>query len=589
VITETERNASLKPIERKAERPAAGRQGAPVDAEAPMDDAGSAVQAEDEAGMAADKQKTAGQISDRPVDSLELRYSDNWMEVYIAPQGEGWSTVTLEEVKTRAASEGIRYGLTGDDRITAYLKQETIPTEPLLLARGKNPLPGEPDEIKYFFETDPYQIGSLSEDGTMDWKDRGQTPHVTAGTPLAEIIPGKEGETGVDVFGKTVLPPRVSMIKLSCGKGVEKSADGLKFQATVDGQPHVSGSGALSVLPTLTIDGNVGVETGHVIFDGHIQVKGSIESGYRVQGESLEAREILHAEVRMAGDVIVQSGIYGSQINTGGRLKAHHINQSQIVATGDVVVKKEVVESKIETNSRFAVDGGTILSSEIAARKGVGAGDIGSEAAKPSTIVVGVDLKTRRDIEKLRQEVAAQEASRKNLEGDIALFKESADRVNTELGEIAQVQDRRMVAKRELEEKLRTAADDDDRKVTQNARAAIVEMEAEIREIDQKVDSLLAEDEQLTEKIAAGANDLKTIDTKIEELRHRIREILELAEIDKGVPIVKFSGTVFPRNQIKGPHASLVIEECVQKGAIREFFDEDPEARRPWQMRITKR
>jgi len=524
-----------------------------------------------------------------PVEKVRLTYSDNWMAVYLTPQEEHWLKISLEDVKALAAKEGVRYGLTADEKIVAYLQKKLVPAEPLLLAQGKAPLPGEPDEIKYFFETDPYQIGSLAEDGTIDWKDRGQTPHVTTDTLLAEIVPGQKGQTGIDVFRKTVLPPRVNMVKLSCGKGVKKSSDGLQFYASTDGQPQVAGSGTLNVLPTLTIDGNVGIETGHVEFDGHIQVKGSVEKGYRVQGESLTAKEILHAEVTVAGDVIVQAGIYGSKIITGGRLKAHHINQSRIVATGDVVVKKEVVESKVESNNRCTVDGGTILASEIAARKGVKAGDIGSEAAKPSILVVGVDLKSRRDIENLRQATATQEAARKKLEGDIEGFKQAADNVSTELGEEAQVQDRLMVRKRELEDRLKDASDDDERKVTQNTRQAVADLAHQIQEVDQKVERLLTEDEQLTEKIEASENELVRIDEEIEALRHKTREILDLAEIDKGLAVVRFSGTLFPRNQIKGPHAIMVVQERINKGVVREYFDDDPEARRPWQMTISRR
>jgi len=52
---------------------------------------------------------------------------------------------------------------------------------------------------------------------------------------------------------------------------------------------------------------------------------------------------------------------------------------------------------------------------------------------------------------------------------------------------------------------------------------------------------------------------------------------------------VTFAGTLFPRTQIKGPHARLVVKERISKGVVREYFDEDPEARRPWQMSVARR
>ena len=146
-----------------------------------------------------------------------------------------------------------------------------------------------------------------------------------------------------------------------------------------------------------------------------------------------------------------------------------------------------------------------------------------------------------------------------------------------------------MVRKRELEDRLKDASDDDERKVTQNTRQAVADLAHQIQEVDQKVERLLTEDEQLTEKIEASENELVRIDEEIEALRHKTREILDLAEIDKGLAVVRFSGTLFPRNQIKGPHAIMVVQERINKGVVREYFDDDPEARRPWQMTISRR
>ena len=47
----------------------------------------------------------------------------------------------------------------------------------------------------------------------------------------------------------------------------------------------------------LVIDGDVGYETGHIEFDGHIEIRGSVLDGFRVTGRSLKVGEINKSEV----------------------------------------------------------------------------------------------------------------------------------------------------------------------------------------------------------------------------------------------------------------------------------------------------
>jgi uncharacterized protein (DUF342 family) len=314
---------------------------------------------------------------------------------------------------------------------------------------------------------------------------------------IAEKIPGEEGSPGMDIYGRLIPPPLPQKIKLSPGEGAKTSEDGLKVFSTLNGTPKIMPDGRLCVLPTIKIDGDVGVETGHVEFDGHIDVSGAVQKGYKVKGKSLQAREINHAEIEIDEDIVVFRGIYGSDIKGGGDLKASHIHHSSIDVLGDVIVEKEIFESQIETNGKCVIGGGTVITSEISAKKGIIAHDIGTLAAKPSSLTVGIDHKLQRELSNIKKKIAEETQKKTELEDLIPPLRERSDKLNTELGEIAVEQDKYMVQQREIEERLKdphSQLDDD----TKEKQVKVIQaLMLKRNEIDGKVAELLNEDEEI--------------------------------------------------------------------------------------------
>jgi uncharacterized protein (DUF342 family) len=168
-------------------------------------------------------------------------------------------------------------------------------------------------------------------------------------------------------------------------------------------------------MPTLHIQGDISLETGHVEFDGHIEVAGAVEKGYRVKGGSLRANEIRDAQIDIAGDITATNGIFGATIRSGGNLKAGHIHNSDIILAGDMAVEKEIIESKIEANGRCLINDGIIISSTISAKMGITAMDIGTEASKSSELIVGIDQQMERESNAIKEEIQAIKAERENL------------------------------------------------------------------------------------------------------------------------------------------------------------------------------
>jgi uncharacterized protein (DUF342 family) len=305
------------------------------------------------------------------------------------------------------------------------------------------------------------KIGRERKDGSIDWRDRGETPQVAVGDLLAEITPGSEGAAGTDVFGEPLPPQGPQKPPIRWGSGVTPAEDGLSGTAGIQGMPRLSADGEVTVLPTLVIDGDIGIDTGHVRFDGHIEVSGAVENGFSVEGRSLRAYQVNGGTLTIREDIQVDKGIHGATIRCSGNLKARHIRNSSGFVKGDVVVENEIGDSTIETRQRCLIKTGAIVAASVTARKGIKAMDVGTEVAKPSELVVGVDHQLDTEVKKIRKYMRTAKEKRRKLQKVLAGLKERSDQVNTELGEIAQEQDAYARKQRELEERLDEARSQD--------------------------------------------------------------------------------------------------------------------------------
>ncbi|MCB2144881.1 MAG: FapA family protein [Deltaproteobacteria bacterium] len=493
----------------------------------------------------------------------------------------------VNDVKIMLHAEGILHGIADDARIKAFLNGDTSAGERWTIATGTDPIPDTPPQITYHFDTDPLKIGTLTEEGLMDWKERGQLPQVKEGDLLAEKIPGPKGKEGMDIYGKKIPVPKVREQRFKCGKGARRSEDGMRVHATLSGIPKLSVAGDISVMPTLHIQGDISLATGHVTFDGHIEVTGAVEKGYRVKGGSLRANEIHDAQIDIDGDITAMNGIFGATIRAGGNLKAGHIHNTDIILAGDMAVEKEIIESKIEANGRCLINDGIIISSTISARMGITAMDIGTKASKSSEMIVGIDQQLEREAEAIKSETQAIKLARENLPKLLENLKKRSDQVNTRLGEVAQEQDKCMVQHRRLQEKVEAGLLKQGDAAAEKLQMTITELKAKQDAYDHDVAQLMEEDESIVQEIAATETAITESATKIQELNTRLETITDTQKTNHGVAMVKIGGNVFSGTKITGPHSSMVLQEDLKRLSMVETDKPDHDGLKRWRFELT--
>lgn len=510
-----------------------------------------------------------------PNTCLNIAVSDDKLTVTIAPAGDNFVAPPIHDVKRLLSEREIVFGLISDQLLSTHLEKSPMPMDPFVVARGEPPVPGRPAEVRYYFDTDPMRIGTLLEDGTMDWKNRGDIPQVNEGDLLAEKEGGDPGGPGINVYGLEVPPPRIKEPALKFTKGAGRSEDGQQIVAKCDGMPKLGADGRIGVFKVLPIDGDIGVETGNIEFDGHIEVNGGVTSGYKVAGASLNVKEIQNARIELSEDLSSDAGIYGSQVIVGGNLKASHIHNSTVEVLGDLVVQKEIFGCTIAINGRCLVESGKIIASTITSKKGVQVKDIGTQASKPSELTVGVDFKFQRDMESAEQQIEQLAESRAVAEAEVAQLRGRIDDLDAELGAVAQDQDGCMVQKRQLEAKLKTPAIAASAEKQSLIEELIGDLGKKYDQLDEHVKRIMSQDDLVRAKMAALQKQIKEMEAQSDAATEQMAVLEEAARLDPGIPVVKASGMVYSKTTVVGPHKKIIIPNEMQNVRIAES-EEDP-------------
>ncbi len=515
---------------------------------------------------------------------FDLTVSEDKLNAFFSINKESTVSFTLKDIKDYLEEKGIKYGIVDDEIISEYLDNKESLDSPLKVAEGKFPETGKDASVKYYFDTDPLKIGTVKDGGNIDFKDRGDLPQVKKGDLLAEKIPAVEGAAGHDVYGRYLSVSKPKDTTLRKGKGTSISKDKLKIYAEIDGIPEISAVGKVYVSPRLEVSGGVGLKTGHVEFDGKIDVIGTIQSGYRVKGNSLKANEILKAEIEMDGDISVHGGIIGAKIKGGGSISAMYVHESDIEVLGDVLVEKEIIDSRINTSGTCLAKNGPILSSKVSAKKGIQAIQVGSEISKPCRLSVGYDEKVKEDTDAIKEIIPVKKQEQKEYHRRLKEIEKEPDIIQKVIADMAQVQDRAVVKQRNLSAEIEKIKDTGDRAQLEGAEIKLSELNLEIENRENKLESLFNKQDQITTEINDLNQKIEDSNAEIQDLREKISEIVEWSTSETGIPEVKVSDVIFADTTITGIYSSLKLNRNEKNVLIKEDIPKDAGDSSDWDL-----
>jgi hypothetical protein len=510
----------------------------------------------------------------------------------IFPPESAPDSITLEVLKEYISLKGIVYGLIGDDDLANLLTIPEPEEESRLIAEGTPSQLGEDAEIIYHFDIKPKKVGTIRESGDIDFKDKGEIQQVKEGDLLAEKIPLVKEVFGKDVFGQVIPEKKAQDKLLLAGENTRASEDGLKIFAKTGGRPALAKEGRIEVYPELRIEGDVGLETGHIQFSGHINVLGIIQEGFRVKGGRLTALEISKAEVSMEGDIDIQGGIIGSQVKTKGNIKARYIEASTIRALGDILVADEVLHGDIEINGLLAMtsQSGKILSSTISARQGLEATIIGSDASRPCTIVLGVDSQAKALGERLDLEIENRKNEQTAFSKEIEKLQRESKNYDGRIAHLAQVQERWSREQGPLKAQIEELAEKKDFELLSEVEGDYKNLERTAKAAEEPLNQLMEQQDQVVEDILARQKAVKEHERAILGLAAQIEKIKKEADQDTLFPFLKVQQVIHAGTTIKGKQASLTIDSDLKRVQFQErratVTDESGQPVTTWEIAV---
>ncbi|AEF81110.1 FapA family protein [Leadbettera azotonutricia] len=338
--------------------------------------------------------------------------------ITVTPPGMGGCDISMETYLSFLRNNRVIFGVSEE-----YLRDfadRPIYKEKVQIAEGARPVNGRDSYIQYNFETDQTKV-KLREgsNGRIDFKDLNIIKNVVENQPLAKKIPPEAGTVGRTVTGKVIPARNGKDNPLPLGKNVHMGDDGATIIADINGQVIIVG-GKINVEPVYTVQGDVNLKTGNIIFLGTVIINGNVEDGFSVKAAgNIEVNGTVEkAELDAEGDIIVHQGITGKNtgiVKAGRSIWARFIENTIVESGNMVVVSDGIINSQVDAYKRIICQGkrAHIVGGRLRASEEINAKILGSPTSGTETVCeVGIDPKSKVQLETLT-------VSKENMEKQI--------------------------------------------------------------------------------------------------------------------------------------------------------------------------
>jgi uncharacterized protein (DUF342 family) len=339
--------------------------------------------------------------------SVDVTADEMKASVTVIPPSEGGRDLTIETYLSILRGNKVNFGV--DEKALSEFVDKPVYKESYQVAAGIRPAEGNDSYVKYNFQTDQTRVRlHESANGRVDFKELNIIQNVVQGQVLAVKVPAEKGTAGRTITGKVIPAKNGKDIALPLGKNVHVGDDGISIISDMNGQVILVG-GKINVEPVYTVQGNVNIKTGNIIFLGTVIITGNVEDGYSVKAAgNIEVNGTVEkAELDAEGDIIVHQGITGRSdilIHAGRSLWARFIENAQVQVGNMVVVSDGIINSQVDAYKRIICNGkrASIVGGRLRATEEINAKSIGSPTSGTETICeVGFDPKSKEQLDAL--------------------------------------------------------------------------------------------------------------------------------------------------------------------------------------------
>ncbi len=504
-------------------------------------------------------------------DYIEITVSEDRLKVFARIKKRDTDLVTVEAIKEGLDEQGVCAGIKEDSLIKGWLAMATPEGDPFVIAQGGEPKMPVDATVNYHFKDDFRNPGKVLEDGSIDFRDRGDIPFIKAGVLLAEKTAALEGRSGTDVTGAEIPVAEAVDVMFNAGAGTRSSDDGLQIYADADGQPHLDALGNVSVFSELKIEGDVDFETGNINFQGNILVAGVVKEGFSIRGATLTAGQIEGADIELTGDLNVQAGIIDAKlIRVQGSVQAKYVNNSVIRAFGDLIVQKEIIDSTILLSGECINQTGNIIASTIVAKKGVQAVHIGTETSSPTRLRVGVDDHLKALVEEVNARLKKNKDQIGGFKAEILALETEDQELHVKISESAYVQDRFQVELRNIEKRMVTLKESNDLLELGKLSKTVRKIHKEAQAAEQSLDQAFQRQDILVKDIQDRKRRISTLEENNKSLVNEKTGLREFSGKTEARPQVTIAKRAMAETLIEGPNSVMRINESISRMKVME-------------------
>ncbi len=514
-----------------------------------------------------DQSENSGKVTEEVKGGMILDIDEHAMAAYLRKTDSFDNTLTVEDIYDILADRLIQFGLAKEHMIEGFIKTSGFKTNRFEVATGVQMIQGKNARIEYYFDTDYLKAGGMDEKGNIDFKDRGEIPKIEEDTLLAEKFPALESQDGKNIYGHHLAAEPAKDLELKSQSGAYLSDDGLRLYSQIKGYPNLGWSGNVNVLETFLVKEDVGYKTGHVTYDGDIDIKGCIKSGFKVTGHTIRVTEVDGGEIYATGDVTILNGANNARIYALGKVRVKFIHSSQISCLGDLQVEKEIVDSSALISGACKIEQGEIIACQIVANNGVFVKNLGTQKTQPNTIRVGQDLFVSRAIKKINEKIKAINTQKEKLlkrketlETDNQRKYQAAARLSSEL-EKARITGISMLKPPE----------DGTEQPTQ-AKSTLKQNKAYFTRLNKDLNQLFNHVGQNEYQIHTICENLEDLYRQLDDLNFENENYMEWMNVNVGRPVVQVSGVVFSGTTVHGRHSSKETKNTRSRATFKEII-----------------
>lgn len=340
--------------------------------------------------------------------SVEISPDDMKAFVTFSAPRPGGRHLQVGDVVNALKRSGIVHGFK-EKELEKALDEDRYGTM-LIAAEGTPAVDGTDGYIDYKVRIEKKVEFKEDDSGRIDFLSKDLVENVVQGQELAELVPAKAGTQGQTISGRVLPAKDGKSVELKPGKGTILSEDGRKLLAEKNGQV-IFRQGRVNIEEQLTISGDVGLDTGNVMFLGSILVRGAITDNMQVKaaGNIQVGGNVQKAQVEAEGNIVISSGIMGRDgaaiESTTGSLYAKFIQSAKVTVDKDVMVAEGILHSNIYAGGKIQCNGkrAQIVGGEVMAGEEIRVKQLGAQASTPTSIIVGTNPKILQQIKQIDQ------------------------------------------------------------------------------------------------------------------------------------------------------------------------------------------